>query len=513
MDPTIQERGTFPAQRMIDSFFADLPTDMRFTKTTYQQIVPHTAIDKNSKTIEFILDRLDAPFCYLLSDMLMMVTVIITKSDGTSLPETVKVVAPCNNMISSLFASNVMKINDDQITASGELYPYKCYLQKMLTFSTEVKACQLLPSGYMEDLLTTSYDIEAKINNFGFENRSAYFRKNFQLINEYRPEGATLVGTFKHDLSGCDKPMPPGTKVSFNLYRSEDSFFLMKKVDAAGASTDTENYKAVVSQCCLFVKVATMSEPIYRELSTRFAKEDIKYHYRKIIVKPITVPASNQEFMTGNLFPDSENPCKLHFVLVKTSARTGDYKQNPFGFYRKWKVTKASGSNISAEVENYYLKDQITLIRDEMKAEREKHIELYKELLSLQRSQYHMQPPQTMQPPQPSTSRGKGKTIRGGRDNGPKNTNLRSQKHYSESQSELTEEMSDNASFVSAQSDLSAREDIEAQLSPLLNPTPAMTATINAIDKTVKQLETTTETIYLKSFALDVNSSPIDQVL
>lgn len=204
MDPTIQERGTFPAQRMIESFFADLPTDMRFTKTAYQQIVPHTAIDKNSKTIEFILDRLDAPFCYLISDMLMMATVIITKADGVSLPERNKVVAPCNNILSSLFASNVMKINDDIITASGELYPYKCYLQKTLTFGNEVKTCQLLPSGYIEDSITTDFDIEAKANNFGFELRSAFFRKNFVLNGEFRPEGATFLGPFKHDLSGVN---------------------------------------------------------------------------------------------------------------------------------------------------------------------------------------------------------------------------------------------------------------------------------------------------------------------
>ena len=307
---------------------------------------------------------------------------------------------------------------------------------------------------------------------------------------------------FTESATGCDKPIPPGTKVSFNLYRSEDSFFLMKKTDAATA--DPENYKAVVSQCCLFVKVATMSEPIYHDLFNRFAKEDIKYHYRKIIVKPITVPASNQEFMTGNLFPDSENPCKLHFVMVKTSARTGDYNQNPFGFYRKWKVIKSVGNNISAEVENYYLKDQISIIRDEMRAERVKHLELYQELLEMQRAQFQMQAPQ------PSTSRGKGKTIRGGK--GPKNPNLRSQKpvNYSETQSELSEELSDGASFITAaDSNCTERSNILLNVN---SSNPAMMATQTAINENLTQLQTTEETIFLKSFALDVNSSPIDQV-
>ena len=300
-------------------------------------------------------------------------------------------------------------------------------------------------------------------------------------------EGATYVGSFKHDLSGCLKPLPPGTKVSFNLIRSTDEFFIMRKTD--GTPRDEEKYRAIVSQCCLFVKVCTMSDVIYRELSTRFAKEDIKYSYRKIIVKPITVPAQNQEFMTGNLFPDSENPMKLHFVLVKTSARTGDYSLNPFGFYRKWLVVKSSAeTNIAAEVENYYFKDQIIAMREEMKIERERNYQLYKELLELQKSQLNAQP---------STSRGKGKTIRGGRGSGPKNPNLRKR---TLSESSDVNSISDTSSFVTA-----ANSEIEPENEPLANSVKKQLVLHKFVDAT-------TETIYLKSFSLDINSSPIDQV-
>ena len=71
--------------------------------------------------------------------------------------------------------------------------------------------------------------------------------------------------------------------------------------------------------------VCTINDVIYHQLLSRFDKDDIKYSYRKIIVKPLTFPALNIEFMTGNVFPDSDNPMKLHFVLVKTLARTSDY--------------------------------------------------------------------------------------------------------------------------------------------------------------------------------------------
>ncbi len=255
----------------------------------------------------------------------------------------------------------------------------------------------------------------------------------------------------------------------------------MRKIDATLA--DTEKYRAIVSQCCLFVKVCSMSDVIYRELSTRFAKEDIKYPFRKITVKAISIPASNQEFLTGNLFPDSENPMKIHFVLVKTKARTGDYDSNPFGFYRKWTVAKAVGQNVAAEIENFYFKDQIIAMREEMRIERERNFQIYQQLINLQKEQLSQQP---------STSRGKGKSLRG-KGSGPKNCNLR---NNSDTQSETSSSVATDNSFVTADP-----EDEPLRKKPT-EPLPTHT----------QYRDTTTETVFLKQFILEINSTPVDQV-
>jgi hypothetical protein len=224
-----------------------------------------------------------------------------------------------------------------------------------------------------------------------------------------------------------------------------------------------------------------MSDVIYRELSTRYAKEDIKYPFRKIIIKAISIPASNQEFLTGNLFPDSENPMKIHFVLVQTKARTGDYNLNPFGFYRKWTVTKSVGQNVAAEIENFYFKDQILAMREEMRIERERNFNIYQQLINLQKEQLHQQP---------STSRGKGKALRG-RGSGPKNRNLR---QTSDSHSDTSSNVTDN-SFVTA----------DPEDEPLKKKSPEPILSPN-------QYQSTTETIFLKQFILEINSTPVDQV-
>lgn len=77
------------------------------------------------------------------------------------------------------------------------------------------------------------------------------------------------------------------------------------KTQAAESPKDENDYEAIITNCSLFVKLAQMTDPLYRSLHPRFEKEDIKYHYRKIICNAFGLPAGNQQFTSGNLFPDS----------------------------------------------------------------------------------------------------------------------------------------------------------------------------------------------------------------
>jgi len=348
-DVNILEQGTYPAEPMIKGLFRKTPTDLRFINTEYRQFNSQTAIDKNSNKFSFVLARLDSPYCYLLEDCLIKVNLIITKKDGVSLPDTDKIVAPVNNVLGSLFEEMRMKINDDELTQSGEFYPYKCYFKKLITFSDGVKTTQLIGQGYYEDSVNDNENIEPHSSNHGWIERNSWFREgvNGDQTSAYRSGGATFIGAFDHDLSYIGKPLPPGTKVSFNLTRSSDDFFLMKD------ESDTETYKAIVLNCVLYVKVAKMSDQIFKELETSFAKQPILYQFRKFIAKEITVPVLSREFVTGNLFPDSEIPCKLHFVLVDTNALCGDQKKNPFQFHRKFKIKKEENElagNLAVEI-------------------------------------------------------------------------------------------------------------------------------------------------------------------
>jgi hypothetical protein len=156
-DVNVQEVGTYPAQHIIDDYFTDVPSDFRYTCVEYRCFVSQTSIDSNSGEITFILPPQNAPYCYQLSDTLMKVRLQIVKKGTNQLPNPDAKIGPVNNVIGSLFEKMTLKINDELVTTVPELYAYKCYLKRLLTFNEDVKATNFKPSGYVSDSCIIGY--------------------------------------------------------------------------------------------------------------------------------------------------------------------------------------------------------------------------------------------------------------------------------------------------------------------------------------------------------------------
>jgi len=70
---------------------------------------------------------------------MLEVQVAITKADGTMPAATAKV-APVCNMLSSLFETVNLRINDVLVTASGSHYGYKDYVQTLMSSTADARA-------------------------------------------------------------------------------------------------------------------------------------------------------------------------------------------------------------------------------------------------------------------------------------------------------------------------------------------------------------------------------------
>jgi hypothetical protein len=320
MEAQLTESSTFPAQAYAQSFFAKLPTDSRFLQCTYQKIVPSTS--PNSDTLIFSFEKYEAANIYLIQDTNLQVTITIKKADGT-LPD--KKVAPVNNFLHSLFHTVRLTINDVAINITPGLYHYKAYISNCLTYSGAEKATHLQCQGWSTDTAGHMGPVES---NEGWKDRLQNFRKDYVPSNPARKGGYTVFGRLMHDLVSCETGLPPGTKIKLELERASDKFFLMSE------KGDNEQYYVELSNVCLYVPLAQLSQSVYNEINSMFSSnskepQEVSIHFRKQEIKIISVPKGKSEFVTETLFPDSDLPCKMIVCFIPTLNKKGDYHLNP----------------------------------------------------------------------------------------------------------------------------------------------------------------------------------------
>lgn len=329
MEAQLNQPKTFSAQDFAQTFFRQVPTDQRFLQNTYQKVPPSTSI--GAKTIEFNLSRFEAANVYQIQDAHLEVTIKITKSDGTTLPDKLRNVAPVNNVLHSMWETVRVTVNDDYVTKNPNFYPYKAYITNCLTYSSAYKAAQLCTEGYYQDLHNHMGPVTS---NSGFIERNLLFRIGNTSGADYNPVGVRFFGRLHLDYLSVTTGFPPGTKVKIELDRSSDDFVLMKE------TTDVENYKLILINCNLFIPIAQLSAPLFSEIGSTFAHQSMSIHFRRIDVKVISLAKDKEEINTDILF-QSDMPCRIILCFIESDHKTGTQTTNPFDFKRHW--IKVSG--------------------------------------------------------------------------------------------------------------------------------------------------------------------------
>jgi hypothetical protein len=138
-------------------------------------------------------------------------------------------------------------------------------------------------------------------------------------------------------------------------------------------SSDTQEYQCVILNCYLYIKVAKMSDAIYKEFHSRFlsGKETLKYQFRRLNVKEFKIPTGGSTFVSGELFPDSEVPSKLFFVLVFNESKLGKQTTNPFHFWRKFLLVKNVNTieNLTGSIQSTYIRENLAAQMAKMRGE------------------------------------------------------------------------------------------------------------------------------------------------
>ena len=291
--------------------FGDPPTQNSVKEGQDVDYHPFTALEK-SGPIKFVIDGTGDEYMDLYHTYLYVEAKVVL-ADGSPLPDDAEV-APVNLTLHSLFKQIDVSLNDRLITSSKATYPYRTYMEKLLSFGHEAKGTHLTCEQWYKDT-AGHMDATQGVDNKGLAKRKAKASGSKTI---------DMIGKLHIDLMFGERYLLNNVNIVIKLGRTSDAFVLM-------ADGPNPNYKMVITEAVLTARKVTLSDTM-KEIHIRgLGMKNALYPVRRLDTFVYSVPKGNLTANRDNLFL-SQLPKRLVIGCVDDDAYNGNYHKNPFNF-------------------------------------------------------------------------------------------------------------------------------------------------------------------------------------
>ena len=289
--------------------FAVPPTQTSIDEGQWIEHQPMTSLDSGGP-IEFVVPGTGDAYIDLANTYLFVRAKII-RGVGTNLADDTPV-APINNWLHSLFSQVDVYLNDTLVTPSSNTYPFRAYVETLLSYGAEAKKTQLTSQLWYKD---TAGHMDATQENGG----NAGLARRRHIVGSRVVE---MMGRLHVDLFMQDRFLLNGVTVRVRLVRSKDTFSLM----AGGANPD---YKVCIVDAVLFVRKAVLSPTVQIAHIQALTKGTAKYPLRPVDCKVYSIAQGAMSHTHENLFLGTL-PKRIILWCVDNDAFNGTFEKNPF---------------------------------------------------------------------------------------------------------------------------------------------------------------------------------------
>lgn len=244
-----------------------------------------------------------------LANTYLYVRAQIVNVDGTNLADDAKV-GPVNLWLHSLFSQVDMSLNEKLVSPSTNTYPYRAYLESLLSYGTAATKSQMTAQLWYKD---QDGHMNGLDNNKGLTGRMAHTS---------RSRFVDMMGKLHCNLFFQDRYLLDGIDVKIRVVRSKDAFALMARDDT---------FKIKHTDVSLFVRKAKLSPPIQMAHIKALEKGTAKYPIRRVEIKAFSIPRGNLMANQENLFM-GQLPKRIVLGMVDNAAFNGDIHKNPHNF-------------------------------------------------------------------------------------------------------------------------------------------------------------------------------------
>jgi hypothetical protein len=247
----------------------------------------------------------------------LYVRVKIVRAGGAHLDPT-DTIGPANNFLHSLFSQVDVSLNGTLITSSTNTYPYRAYIENLLTYGPAAKQSHLTGCLFYKDeagkMDQANPNADAGDRNGGLTKRAAFIARSREV---------DLIGRIHSDIFFQQRYMLNEVNTKIKLTRSKDAFCLMASGDQA--------FKVKIMSAALFVRKVKISPSVYLAHAKTLETGLAKYPIRRVICKTFTIPSGYLDISQEKLF-SGQLPSRLIIGCVDNRAYNGDLARNPFNF-------------------------------------------------------------------------------------------------------------------------------------------------------------------------------------
>ena len=227
-------------------------------------------------------------------------------------------VGPVNNFLHSMFSQIDVSLNGTLITSSTNTYPYRAYIENLLSYGVDAKESQLTAALFYKD---RAGKMDAPNPHSAAADVNTGLKKRAEFTNGNRV--VDMIGRLHSDIFFQQRYMLNEVNTKIRLSRSKDSFCLM----CAGANT----YRVTIVGAALFIRKVKIAPSVFNAHSNTLATGMAKYPIRRVICKSFTVPTGYLDVSHEKLF-SGQLPVRIVLGCVDNEAFNGSFTRNPFNF-------------------------------------------------------------------------------------------------------------------------------------------------------------------------------------
>ncbi|XP_064622574.1 uncharacterized protein F54H12.2-like [Lineus longissimus] len=286
------------------------PTLTSIEKSQHIEYLPLGSLTDDTP-IEFFVSNCGDEYIDLAKTYLYL-ELKVTKADGTDLEENAKV-GPVNNLLHTLFSQIDLSLNGQLVTSANNTYPYRAYIETLLSYGEEAKKSQLQAGLWYADEpgKFEKVDPTAADTNSGFKTRAKFIAKSRQL---------DLFGRLHLDLCHQNRYLLNGVDMKIRLNRTKNTFFLMSDLG-------TEVTK--ITKAILLVQHVKPNPAVLTAHAKALNTTNARYHIRRVEVKTFSVNTGTQTITRDNVFL-GQVPRRVIVFMTENAAQVGAKNKNPF---------------------------------------------------------------------------------------------------------------------------------------------------------------------------------------